>query len=375
MDNFKTLLFIGKCLTLRGCPGKIQEIEAIIKSGIINWERVVFTGSRHLVLPALLVNLRESDLLHKIPDEIADHLTLIYNLNLQRNTEIIELANRITEALNRENIKPVFLKGVAYLLSDFYADRGERMVGDIDFLVTLPELERSVEVLKKLGYNNNYKINTGNNRYIVHYPRLKNYNEVAAIEVHIRIVHCKYDRFIIYESFFNEKEKLPGRGLAYSLSLKHRILHNIVHEYVHHRVYFWHNVSLRQCYDLFLMAQHTDAQAAVDKIGHFPKNLNNYLAITDYLFDSGLGLHYKKSLSGYLFIKRFRFLIRYHLKWFLDILWVIRFVYLRFCRYVAVFFQLFYRRAVRKEVFTKLGSIEYLKKHLKLYTTVFKADE
>ena len=61
--------------------------------------------------------------------------TKIYGLNRERNIQILQRIDDITAELNKKNIQPVFLKGTANLLDGLYSDLGERMIGDIDFLV------------------------------------------------------------------------------------------------------------------------------------------------------------------------------------------------------------------------------------------------
>ena len=51
------------------------------------------------------------------------------------------------------NIKHIFLKGTALLLSNVFEDIGERMIGDIDFIIQHKDEEKIKKVLK---YNNKY---------------------------------------------------------------------------------------------------------------------------------------------------------------------------------------------------------------------------
>jgi len=76
-----------------------------------------------------------------IPEEVEHAFAEIYELNRQRNQQILKQIDDITALLNKENIQPVFLKGTANLLDELYSDVGERMIGDIDFLVTEEQLK------------------------------------------------------------------------------------------------------------------------------------------------------------------------------------------------------------------------------------------
>ncbi|HAQ21344.1 MAG TPA: hypothetical protein DCR40_19255 [Prolixibacteraceae bacterium] len=62
----------------------------------------------------------------------------------------------ITAILNKENIQPVFLKGTANLLDGLYSDVGERMIGDIDFLVKEEDYLKAAELLKSVDKKYHY---------------------------------------------------------------------------------------------------------------------------------------------------------------------------------------------------------------------------
>ena len=51
------------------------------------------------------------------------------------------------------NIKHIFLKGTALLLSNVFEDIGERMIGDIDFIVQGKDEEKIKKVLEKNKYS------------------------------------------------------------------------------------------------------------------------------------------------------------------------------------------------------------------------------
>ena len=64
-----------------------------------------------------------------IPEEVEQAFAEIYDLNRERNQQILQQIDDITAELNKENIQPVFLKGTANLLDGLYSDVGERMIG------------------------------------------------------------------------------------------------------------------------------------------------------------------------------------------------------------------------------------------------------
>ena len=50
----------------------------------------------------------------------------------------------MSEILNNEKIDYVFIKGAAMLLGGYFTDIGERMIGDIDFLVNVKEIKKTL---------------------------------------------------------------------------------------------------------------------------------------------------------------------------------------------------------------------------------------
>ena len=134
MTNKELFYFTGKCLTLDDDPGFREVIKEKITSEAIDWRKFVTLCSNHLILPSIYLRFLTHDILQYLPDELAEHLKDIYNLNVTRNSQILIQLEEITTKLNSRNIYPIFLKGSGNLLDRLYQDNGERILGDIDFL-------------------------------------------------------------------------------------------------------------------------------------------------------------------------------------------------------------------------------------------------
>ena len=72
-----------------------------------------------------------------------------------------------------------------------YEDIAERMVGDIDLLVSKDEFEYSVKILLENNYHKVSKIGYDFPTFR-HYPRLFSDDEIAAVEIHKEMVIQKY---------------------------------------------------------------------------------------------------------------------------------------------------------------------------------------
>ena len=126
---------------------------------------------------------------HLIPTDTQARLQQSYLRTLARSMRLYEAFREVGTALNKAGIKFVALKGV-YLAEALYEDIGLRFFSDIDLLVAEEDGERSLEVLRKVGYESpNKKLIISKfvekNKEIVHYdPIVK--GEVS-VEIHIKL--------------------------------------------------------------------------------------------------------------------------------------------------------------------------------------------
>jgi hypothetical protein len=365
MDNNETLLFIGKCLTLRYYPEKVRIIRQIIQSGDIPWEKVVWNSSNQMVLPAMFVHLKEVELLNELPSGLANYLHYLYQLNYDRNSSIINQANKITTLLNKNDIEPIFLKGTGNLLIDLYQDPGERMIGDIDILVEEENMFAASDILKNEGYFDDSIYYKGDISNMKHYPRLKNNGEVAAVEIHRQVIIPPYHRYLNSHSLINKKERLKGNSKAYSLSQKHSVIYNMMNVVINDKANYMGCILMRQSYDLFLLSQKHDISSISNDFGRFQIKCNNYIALTSKLFDNPSNINYKNNLVTRLHIKRVFMLNNY--PWLSQVNYITLFFRTRFTRYLSLCTQLFYKKEVRKSIAWKLSRWSWYKSHLATY--------
>ena len=186
MTYKKSLFFIGKCLTISHEKHNKILVEEELKSGNIDWDNIVKVSTSHYVFPALYINLKRAGFLEYLPKDLVDYMKRITDLNRERNQQIIEQAKEINDLLLKNNITPIFLKGTGNLLEGLYEDIAERMVGDIDVLVSKKQTNEAYEILKNQNYikqNNNTQM-LPNHR---HLPRIIHKNKIAAIAIHKEI--------------------------------------------------------------------------------------------------------------------------------------------------------------------------------------------
>ncbi|WP_297815731.1 nucleotidyltransferase family protein [uncultured Polaribacter sp.] len=142
MTYKETLFFIGQSLTINHSTENKIAIEKLLKENSVDWDAVVKVSTGHFVFPALYCNLKRAHFLHYLPEELVNYMVHITDLNRERNQKIIAQAKEINELLLANNITPIFLKGTGNLLEGLYEDIAERMVGDMDFIVSKEEYRK-----------------------------------------------------------------------------------------------------------------------------------------------------------------------------------------------------------------------------------------
>ena len=116
MSSYKTYHLSAKVLSLALKPENRDIIEKKLFNLKIPWVNLISTGSNHLILPAIFLRLQEMDLLGVLPEIVAEHLKLIYEMNLERNNAIIKQSQEIALILNKADVPVLFMKGMGNIL-------------------------------------------------------------------------------------------------------------------------------------------------------------------------------------------------------------------------------------------------------------------
>jgi hypothetical protein len=287
--NYKeTLFFIAKCLTISLEKKNRDEIELVLKTTDVDWDKVVKVSTSHYVFPALYCNFKRVDFLQYLPHELVSYMEHITDINRERNKQIILQANELNNVLLANNIRPIFLKGAGNLLAGIYGDIAERMVGDIDFLVSEKKFFSTIKILK----NNSYGKEENQNEYSTrnrHYTRLVKKGNIAAVEIHKEITLEKYTNEFNY-SFVNKDSQLINGiiVLSYANKLNLSIIANQINDYG-----FYHkSMALRNAYDIFLLSKKTVAKDAVNTLDKLKHPLNCFLAACFEIFNQADSLTY-----------------------------------------------------------------------------------
>jgi hypothetical protein len=297
--NYKeTLYFIAKCLTISLEEKNRDEIEMILKTTDVDWDAVVKGSTSHYVFPAIYCNFKRADFLKYLPGDLVDYMKHITNLNRDRNTQILQQAQELNSLLLANNIRPVFLKGTGNLLAGIYEDIAERMVGDIDFIFSKEDYPKAITTLREFGYSDVFK--TDNNYpHFRHFQRLKNANNIAAIEIHKELLIEKYANEFNYS--FVEKDSQVINEVTV-LSYANKLNLSIIANQINDSGFYYKTMALRNAYDVFLLSKKTNAKEAVNTLDKLSDPLNCFLAACYEVFNKVESLEYSntKNAASYL---------------------------------------------------------------------------
>lgn len=293
MNYKETLFFVGKCLTITHEAHNRIIVENEMKSGNVDWDNVVKLSTKHYVFPALYCNLKRVDFLHYLPPDLAKYMKHLTDLNRQRNLQIIEQAKEINELLLANNIAPVFLKGTGNLLEGLYEDIAERMVGDIDFIVSKKDYQKTIEVITNFKYSNVFEIKN-NYPSFKHHPRLKKEGRIAAIEIHKELLIEKYAHEFNYE--FIKSDVFTVKSITF-LSFENQLSLSIIAQYINDAGQYFKSIALRNAYDVFLLSKEINSLNSILRFHQLFKPLNSFLAITNLCLHSEAIIYKKTSES------------------------------------------------------------------------------
>ncbi|MDC0593382.1 nucleotidyltransferase family protein [Flavobacteriaceae bacterium] len=327
--------------------------ESEILNGIeiynINFDHLMKLASRHLMLPALFFNINKKNISYLFPEDFIEYIKNIYSINKARNTILLKEAKELSELLYKNNINHIFLKGTALLLSNVFEDIGERMIGDIDFIIQHKDEQKVEKVLEKNNDNRSQTINLFNVFKPTHLDR-RLYKTIA-IEPHLELLEPK-NRWV-----FNSKElvndfkvetkaiKTPSKSFLfdhciYAIQIRDK---GFINSYHSHR-------SVYDIYKLDCKKSLTIKNIKKDIfIKHFFITINKFK-----IFD----IHIKTTLLSSYFDKLFRFLFISFLKIFTVIdIYIFK---------LSLIIQLFFNNELRERALNKI-SIHYNNKTLLNY--------
>jgi hypothetical protein len=319
----------------------------------INFEKLIKLASGHLMLPALFYNIQKKKVSYLFPEDFIEYIKNIFEINKARNEVLLSEAKELSALLVENNIKHLFLKGTALLLSNIFDDIGERMIGDIDFIIQHKDEEQVKKILEKNNYcTSSNPVDSFRVFKPTHLPRMVNKNKTIAIEPHLEFLEP------VHRCFFNSKEllndfkeeikmiKTPRKPFLFD--------HCIYAIHLRDKGFFNSNYSHRSIYDIYKLDCKKSLTIKNIKKDIFIKHF--FLTIAEFkIFDMPISSSFLSSYSD----KLFKFLVIQLFKFFP--------IYRKIIEKNFILIQLFFNSELKKRVLTKIW-IHYHHKTLLKYT-------
>ncbi len=349
---------------------KKELVKSLLLQEEMDWVAFTQLGNKFLVLPALYYELRHAQLLECLPEELLEHLKLIYDLSKQRNQEIRRQYIELAQVFAKEKITPIVLKGGGNLFRGLYPDDGVRIMTDLDLLVDDASFIRAAELVKSLDYQSAFVFEDvyTSIEQAKDYPRLFKANVPADIEIHRLPVALEFKKHFGFDFATQNYEEilLDESNSVRFLNYKNEAILNFIHSQLTDKGYLYKSINLKNMYDLWLLHQKVNVEKALSDFGYYNKQAQSYWQATNSLF---LGTFYEKGTLGNgdnLYLTKALYYLDHPDKYFKHkkrkyIFWRIGYSYIKFP--ISTIFNADNRRLL----ILKLSHNSWYKKHFKSF--------
>jgi hypothetical protein len=371
MNPSELFQFAGRCLALDDHPELRFEIREKLSSGEGYKDDLIWLCSNHLVIPVLYLKFRKHNLLDVFPDEYIQQLHEIYDLNRKRNLQILEQIGEISALLSQADIPQVYVKGTGNLLDNVYFDIGERMIGDIDFLVAEKDFVKTAEILMNNGYLTPLQMEDADilSPDHHHFPGLTKKYAPAVVEIHRVPVGTQYAKQITSEMVFAERKSIPGKTNVFVPSDKHKFIISFIHSQLSNSGHRHWNASLRDLYDGLLLSKKVNADEMIKAVEEKTK-----ARVFFYLLNRTFDLKETETCAADVKIKRYIKIYDWwqqHPKLYNAYFGIIDFKHLIFGAYLGKMLKSVYSKSYRQYVWIRLKNPKWYKAHFLLVKKKF----
>jgi hypothetical protein len=294
MNYKETLFFVGQSLTVNHDAKNKVLIEEQLKSKSVDWEAVVKVSTAHFVLPALYCNFHKAEFLKYLPQDLIEFMKSITDLNRERNEKLLAQVKELNIYLLGHQIKAIFLKGVSNLIANLYDDIGERMLGDIDFIVSKKDYEKTIYLLKEFGYS---PIEYNLPKFHRHYPSMIKKNNIGAIEVHKELLRERYRPKFNYSHIEHSLIKIKN---FYLIAYPEQLHYNLLVHQINDFGFIYNLISLRKAYDVYLLSKKVNMKNYLDELNEFKNPVNSFIAAQNQLFNIAIPNKKNKKIQKYV---------------------------------------------------------------------------
>ena len=350
MNTYEDIFyFIAKCLTISVSKEKKSEISFILTNQKIDWDLFVKIASNELMLPALYTNLKKARFLDYLPSDLVKYFKYINEINHNRNKKLLKEVSFLNGILLGKKIKPIFIKGTGNLLGDLYHNISERMINDIDLLVSEENYFKTIDLLKE----NNYELVLKNENIFPnfrHFSRLKRKRDLISVEVHKELTTEYYSKGFNYDLVF---KKICKKNGYYIFNNNEQKINTIISSQINDNMHFMKNVPLRNAYDFLLLTHKNDAIIRLKSFKKLNDIILSFKLVCNEIFGVSITSNDEISYSNRNFLRKYRFLKSNDFYRILDnkIKYFILFIFDRLLIIKKAFYRVEFRTWLFKRIF------------------------
>lgn len=117
-----------------------------------DWQRIIALANRTLCSPMISARLQDAGHFPSLPVDVRLFLEEMQARNGERNRRLLLQLDEAAASLEAMAVRPLLLKGTAWLASAAPEWRGERMLADLDLMISPTDQRAAIDRLTGLGY-------------------------------------------------------------------------------------------------------------------------------------------------------------------------------------------------------------------------------
>ncbi len=301
LSPLTSLRFLTACLAAgENLSEAAEAVRNAMEQGHVDWRRVIWLASTHLVTPSLAAGLERLGGCDRLPEDVAGYLDAFRQLNAERNALFREELGHIAGGLNHIGLEPLLLKGANALLPNAYPGAEYRMLGDLDLHLPEESHAEATAALLELGYSvadESWQFMLRRDRRTHHHGiPLLHATRPVMVELHRRRVKHPDDDVLLARHLTPQRVALAPGVTVQMPDLATRIRHNFLHAQITDRLARKRQLNLRQLLEFVLLAKLLDPdEHATLLAGLQPRHHRRFLEYWA-LAEHWLGLPYPECL-------------------------------------------------------------------------------
>lgn len=119
---------------------------------VADWPAIIALANKTLCSPTVATRLNDARRLADLPPDVRLFLDEMERRNGERNARLLAQLDEAAAVMNAHAIRPILLKGTAWLAHSPPEGRSARMLADIDLMVGADQFSAVIEQLRSIGY-------------------------------------------------------------------------------------------------------------------------------------------------------------------------------------------------------------------------------